>query len=63
MLYSATRLIPSTDLRVLVNAAAGKHFDPAHGQPMKEWFVSTEGSPSWLGLAKETYNFVKRISS
>ena len=52
--------LPKARVDALVNAGAGKNFDPGHGRLMKEWVVVADGGPDWIVLAEEAYEFVKR---
>jgi hypothetical protein len=47
----------------LVNRGKGQRFDPGHGRIMKEWFVTGKGSPNWVALAKEAYDFVDAVTA
>jgi hypothetical protein len=53
--------LPKERVRELVATGIGKYFDPGHGRLMKEWLALEAGTASWLDLAKEAYQFVKRM--
>jgi TfoX/Sxy family transcriptional regulator of competence genes len=55
--------LPKARVDTLVKDGVGKNFDPGHGRLMKEWVVVAESGSDWLLLAKEAYEFVKRIHS
>jgi hypothetical protein len=55
--------LPKQRVDELVGAGSGKRFDPGHGKLMKEWIVIGEGAGDWVALAKEAYQFVKRIDT
>jgi TfoX/Sxy family transcriptional regulator of competence genes len=44
----------------LGSAGMGQPFDPGHGRLMKEWLIVTTQKASWLALAREAYEFVRR---
>ena len=43
----------------LVASRVGKHFDPGHGRKMKQW-VEISTTASWVDLALEAHDFVKK---
>jgi len=44
----------------LVSSGQGECFDPGHGRLMREWIALEAGSPRWVELAREAYEFVER---
>jgi hypothetical protein len=50
--------LPRDRVDALVAEGRGKHFDPGHGRPMKEWIALRADEASWVGLAREAYRFV-----
>jgi hypothetical protein len=50
--------LPRARVDALVQAGAGRYFDPGHGRLMKEWVAVAGDAASWLGLAREAYAFV-----
>jgi hypothetical protein len=52
--------LPQKRVDELVNAGKGERFDPGQGRIMMEWIVISEGSRSWVRLAREAYDFVRR---
>ncbi len=52
--------LPKKRVDELVSAGKGERFDPGHGRLMKEWLVVGTGSATWVKLAREACNFVKR---
>jgi len=55
--------LPRSRVDGLVNDGKGEHFDPGHGRLMKEWIAIDSNPDTWVELAKEAYEFVKRLSS
>jgi TfoX/Sxy family transcriptional regulator of competence genes len=53
--------LPLARVDELATSGVGKHFDPGHGRLMKGWVVAAESGPECLELAKEAYEFVKRV--
>ena len=47
----------------IVNAGKGERFNPGHGRLMKEWVSLEAGKETWVALALEAYEFVKRGKS
>jgi hypothetical protein len=43
-----------------VSAGQGERFNPGHGRLMKEWAAFETQTESWVALALEAYEFVKR---
>ena len=59
------RLVVKLDRRrvdALIDAGAGRRFDPGHGRLMKEWLDvgSAASDADWLSLATEAEAFVAR---
>ncbi|HLI30814.1 MAG TPA: hypothetical protein VKV79_06930 [Terriglobia bacterium] len=52
--------LPRGRVEELESAGVGKRFDPGHGRLMKEWMVVRAGKASWVKLAREACEFVKR---
>jgi len=52
--------LPKQRVDELVSSDKGERFDPGHGRLMKEWVVVRAARASWIDLAKEAYDFVKR---
>jgi hypothetical protein len=52
--------LPKERVGALAAAGKGEYFDPGHGRLMKEWLAVEAGRMSWLELAREAYDFVKR---
>ena len=44
----------------IVSAGKGERFNPGHGRLMKEWVALDTQTESWVALALEAYEFVKR---
>jgi hypothetical protein len=53
--------LPKERVAALVDDGIGKPFDPGHGRLMKEWLTVTSPKASWVGLAKEAFEFVERV--
>jgi TfoX/Sxy family transcriptional regulator of competence genes len=52
--------LPKDRVDALVEAGAGKRFDPRHdGRVMKEWIELEGREPPWIELAREAHRFVK----
>src|SRR3954447_16615859 len=45
--------LPKARVDELVDAGAGRRFDPGHGRVMKEWIVVAPGKADWLPLPDE----------
>jgi nucleoid-associated protein YgaU len=53
--------LPAERVGALVDAGKGAFFDPRHdGRLMKEWVVVAPGKGSWIGLAREALEFVRK---
>jgi TfoX/Sxy family transcriptional regulator of competence genes len=53
--------LPATRVLALVEAGAGRPFDPGHGRIQKEWLdVATDDPDRWHALATESEAFVSR---
>lgn len=52
--------LPKERVDALVASRAGENFDPGHGRKMKEWISITSSRLSWVDLAREAHDFVKR---
>lgn len=52
--------LPKQRVDALVSGGVGENFDPGRGRLMKEWVAVGAGKASWVELAKEAYDFVKR---
>jgi hypothetical protein len=55
--------LPRERVEALVQAGAGRPFDPGHGRLMKEWVELEGGESSWIGLAREARAFVGTAKS
>jgi TfoX/Sxy family transcriptional regulator of competence genes len=52
--------LPKDRVDALVEAGAGKRFDPRRdGRVMKEWIELSGEEPAWTDLAREAHRFVK----
>jgi hypothetical protein len=52
--------LPKERVDKLVASGNAEYFDPGHGRLMKEWVAVGIGGSSWVELAREAYDFVKR---
>lgn len=52
--------LPRERVDAIVASQAGDYFDPGHGRLMKEWVAIASSDSSWVELAKEAHDFVKR---
>src|SRR4051794_21978356 len=50
--------LPKARVDELVDAGAGRRFDPGHGRVMKEWIVVAPGKADWLALANEAFAYL-----
>lgn len=50
--------LPRARVDDLVARGIGRHFDPGHGRPMKEWIEIEGYEARWLGFAREAYAYV-----
>jgi hypothetical protein len=44
----------------LVRLGQGERFDPGHGRLMKEWIAMAGHETTWIDLAREAYQHVRR---
>jgi TfoX/Sxy family transcriptional regulator of competence genes len=52
--------LPKARVDELIEAGAGRRFDPGHGRLMKEWIVVAPGKADWLALAHEAFAYVRK---
>ena len=52
--------LPKERVDELVRGGRGERFDPGHGRIMKEWLSVATGRATWVGLARDACEFVKR---
>ncbi len=52
--------LPKERVDQLVSDGVGANWGPGTGRVMKEWIAIKSGKVSWVKLAKEAYEFVKR---
>ncbi len=52
--------LPKERVDGLVAARRGEYFDPGHGRLMKQWIAISSTKLSWMDLAREAYEFVKK---
>jgi len=55
--------LPRERVDQLVSQKDGVNWGPGTGRVMKEWIAIKSGKGSWVKLAKEAYEFVKRGKS
>ena len=55
--------LPKERVDQLVSQKDGVNWGPGTGRVMKEWIAIKSGKASWIKLAKEAYEFVKRGKS
>ena len=55
--------LPKERVDQLVSQKDGVNWGPGTGRVMKEWIAIKSGKTSWIKLAKEAYEFVKRGKS
>jgi hypothetical protein len=52
--------LPKGRVDELVGKGKGERFDPGHGRLMKEWLAVNAEKNTWVALAREACEFVKR---
>lgn len=52
--------LPKERVDAIVASRGGDYFDPGHGRLMKEWASITSPELSWVDLAREAHDHVKR---
>lgn len=52
--------LPKERVDEFVGAGKGERFNPGHGKLMKEWVALETQRESWVALALEAYEFLKR---
>ncbi|HKV61595.1 MAG TPA: hypothetical protein VJO16_06765 [Candidatus Acidoferrum sp.] len=55
--------LPKERVDEILSAGKGERFNPGHGRLMKEWVELESHSGSWVQLAHEAYDFVRRAKA